>query len=135
MNPPISLNTNEEVKSFITETLKDHDGSHLEAREVLDFVYSSKTSIKLDSYSERKKEIDLGKEIIPRKGSVYVVNNEFWELQDIGLKNLFPELSESADMFEFLITIVYQVKYNKKTDKVEILQGRYKFSTEIDGLA
>jgi hypothetical protein len=131
MKAPIRLDTNEDIKGFIIDSLRSHDGTHLDAQEVLDAAYSSKTSISFDSYNEITKEIDLGREIIPRQGAVSVTNNSFWEMQDPGLKSLFPELTDSPDLFEFLITIVYKIKFNKKTDKVEIIQGRYKFSCKM----
>lgn len=130
MKHSISLDTNDKIKNFISESLRGQGYNCLESQEVLDFVNNPKTIISFDGYNERVKEIGLGQETIPKQGTIGVINNEFWEFQDPSKRRLFPELSDSPNLFEFLIISIDQVKFNKKTEKIEITEGRYKFSIE-----
>lgn len=119
---------NFEIKNFIAVLLKDNN-THADAHEILDTINDAETKVELVSSNIVKKYTELGVETIPRIGFTNCINNDWWEMQDPNLKQLFPELTNSSNL-EFLIMVIEDVVYNKKVGKVEITERRYFFRAE-----
>jgi hypothetical protein len=116
-----------DLKGQLSKVLSSFDYTNLEAAPLMQAVEDPDVTVYFDPPSMSLKEIELGKETIPKVGYMDIMSNDFWDLQDPGFTKLFPELTSGNQFQEFVLIIIDDIKFNKTTNKVEIIQKRQKF--------